>query len=259
MGITIKRNLVYVGIAVLSCLQLVCWCIPTFAEEISAGGHFDDLVRSLKEGDTYVRSDAARDLGDLGDARAVAPLHTALKDESWEVRLNAAFALGKLGDVRGVEFLKTVLAESDRYIAKNAAYTLLKLEDPRGEQAVVELLTEGGFALRSTQAKIAFFLVSNDDPHLEKLLKPSVTKPLKKVLQKIVSALKRSLSHPDPNIRRMAIDGLGDLADSPFVSIVGTSYSGHCELHTCCEPKIRMAKCYSRSIGLSQARMHQKL
>lgn len=70
---------------------------PSDIENMQAKKDIEGLVRALgyKE-DYYVRMDAARALGKIGDPRAVEPLIAALKDEELNVRKEAAGALESL-------------------------------------------------------------------------------------------------------------------------------------------------------------------
>ena len=54
-------------------------------------------IKDLQDGDSEIRTTAARTLGKLGAAEAVEPLQSCLKDESWMVRMYAAEALGRIG------------------------------------------------------------------------------------------------------------------------------------------------------------------
>ena len=61
------------------------------------------LIAALEDGDILVRQYAAEALGEIGDARAVAPLIAALENDDYrKVRYEAAEALGKIGDERAV-------------------------------------------------------------------------------------------------------------------------------------------------------------
>jgi hypothetical protein len=75
----------------------------------------DALIESLlsqKIFKTTTGWDAAKELGEIGDARAVEPLIEALDDKQILVRTEAAKALGKIGDTRAVEpLLETMPSE----------------------------------------------------------------------------------------------------------------------------------------------------
>lgn len=66
-------------------------------------------------------------LGQLGDARAVAPLVATLRDDRKWVRGYAAEALGKLGDPRAVDPLIAVLTDEDSFVRATAAKALDRL------------------------------------------------------------------------------------------------------------------------------------
>lgn len=70
---------------------------------------FAALMKELVDETAYVRSCAARSLGNLGDLRAVEPLISALSDRDFWVVGSAAEALGKLGDLRAVAPLTRTL------------------------------------------------------------------------------------------------------------------------------------------------------
>src|SRR2546430_5680448 len=73
----------------------------------------EPLLRVLfNDRDTAVRVDAARSLGEIGDARAVEFLVTAMTD--LDVRPQAVEALGKIGDRRAVPSLVAVVTGSSR-------------------------------------------------------------------------------------------------------------------------------------------------
>jgi HEAT repeat protein len=136
------------------------------------------LIFALKSKDPAVQYDAAEALGELGDARAVEPLITALKNDElsgvrWkaaealskigtpsvdaligalrhhddDVRWKAAIALGEIGDSRAVEPLIGLLCDEDRFVKGRAAHALGLI----GEEAVdplIHALREGDGNLR---------------------------------------------------------------------------------------------------------------
>lgn len=77
----------------------------------------------------FVRSNAATALGDIGDAQATAPLVAALQDQHWNVRFNAIKALGKSGDEQAVKPLIAIFqnganGETLRHAGAEALYEL---------------------------------------------------------------------------------------------------------------------------------------
>ncbi|MCU0511701.1 MAG: HEAT repeat domain-containing protein [Anaerolineae bacterium] len=75
--------------------------------------------------DLIVRGRAALMLGNMGDARAVAPLIKALSAPGYQIPLHAAQSLGKLGDPRAIEPL-LILAENSKDRLHDAALMALQ-------------------------------------------------------------------------------------------------------------------------------------
>lgn len=85
------------------------------------------MIAALEAGSPGTRREAARALGDAGDARAVEPLTLALgRSRDFHFKEQAITALGKLGDPRAVDPLIAKLKDrgEDFYLRKKAAYTL---------------------------------------------------------------------------------------------------------------------------------------
>jgi len=100
------------------------------------------LIRALRDKDVRVRCSAVVALGNLRDARAVAPLIAGLKDGSPFVRYYAADALGKSEDARGVERLIAALKDEDRNVRERAAWALGELGDRRGVEPLIAALKD---------------------------------------------------------------------------------------------------------------------
>jgi HEAT repeat protein len=91
----------------------------------------DDLIIQLKDPKAEVRRNAAKALGEIGEAKAVEPLMAALKDPDFLVRENAVIALGEIGDVKAVEPL--VAAVKDGLVRPYATTIALgQIGDKRG-------------------------------------------------------------------------------------------------------------------------------
>ena len=99
---------------------------------IKALGHKDakSLLTVVMNTDYEVRKSAAKALGEIGDARAVEPLISALLRDSNEiVRGAAATALGEIGDARAVKPLTTASeTDSDLFVQSLAVRALKELE-----------------------------------------------------------------------------------------------------------------------------------
>jgi len=91
----------------------------------------EPLIKALGDLSEYVRREAARALGIIGDKRAVEPLIRALGDKNSGIRKNAAEALGNIRDKRAVEPLIKALGDKDWDVRKNAAGALGDIGDKR--------------------------------------------------------------------------------------------------------------------------------
>ena len=89
----------------------------------------------------YLNLEAAKALGELGDALAVEPLLVILQRSDFDVmREAAAIALGQLGDAQAVKPL--IRATKDTYpkVRKAAAQALGKIGDPQAAEALLKAL-----------------------------------------------------------------------------------------------------------------------
>jgi HEAT repeat protein len=92
------------------------------------------LIKSLKHDKVNVRCDAARALGELGEAKgAVDALIGVLHDEWVNVRIYAVQSLGKLGDKKAVDHLIEVLEneKENDLVRAGAAAALGLLKDAK--------------------------------------------------------------------------------------------------------------------------------
>lgn len=112
----VARALVILGEAALPRLRASLrhedWLVRLHAVEALGKMRVPDVVEDLlsvmfNDRDAAVRVDAARALGEIGDARAVEFLLTAMKDR--DIRPKAIEALGKIGDRRAVPALILVV------------------------------------------------------------------------------------------------------------------------------------------------------
>ncbi len=147
---------------------------PTLSElrRLSRLESFKPLHRELE---TYekmtrvyntARSCAARELGEIGDPRAVEPLIATL-DADVDT---AASALGEMGDTRAVEPLIAALKDSDSFrpdTRSSAARALGKICDPRAIEALIGALEDSDKNVR-TAAADALALLGN--PTVEPLV-----------------------------------------------------------------------------------------
>lgn len=114
----------------------------------------EPLVQALKDESVYVLANAAKVLGEIGDARAIEPLVQALRDvtakelftpyyfNTSDVRVSAAKALGEIGDARAVEPLIQALKDENFWVRANAAKALGKIGDARAVEALLQVLKD---------------------------------------------------------------------------------------------------------------------
>src|SRR5512137_2274045 len=98
-------------------------------DEMKARRDFDGLFKALNnKRNVYLRRDAARALGEMGDSAAIEPLIAALKDPKKEVRDAAVEAIGRMGgDPRAVEAFAEPLKSGKSMERDEAASALGKI------------------------------------------------------------------------------------------------------------------------------------
>lgn len=112
------------------------------------------LIKELKDADTQTRIEAIRELGELGDRRALPALIELLQEgESDEVRSNAAWALGQLGDGQAIDELLQALQNPSSQLRTSAILALAKLHALQALDEIIQLLiTDESTSVRSTAA-----------------------------------------------------------------------------------------------------------
>lgn len=103
---------------------------------VLADDTIDELIAKLKGNDPQIRAQAARQLGERADTRAVEPLIAALDDPDYIVRYMVPSILGKLGDVRVIKPLIGVLRDDEINIRNGGRLALKNF----GKEAVPDLL-----------------------------------------------------------------------------------------------------------------------
>ncbi|MDH3445307.1 MAG: HEAT repeat domain-containing protein [Deltaproteobacteria bacterium] len=136
----------------------------------------DDLARLLADtaGDTNMRMDAARKLGEAKDSKYLQNLTDALKDDNKAIRWTAAEALWEMGDKRAVPALIAYLEKGEAYewgkvVTMNA---LGSLKDPQAVAPLIRMLESRNPFLRRSAA-VALFTIGDHRtiPALIELLK----------------------------------------------------------------------------------------
>ena len=137
----------------------------------------------LKDKDWFRRKDAAITLGEMGDARAIAPLITALRDSEWNVREAAQDALAQIGPP-AVDSLIKALREYQ--IRTFVIQVLGKIKDERVLDPLMLQLRNEEFKDVATKALIEVGL-----PAVERLM--------------------AVLNDKDKNVRKHAVTALGEI------------------------------------------------
>lgn len=100
----------------------------------------EELIETLKAGDSFSRSAAAEALGTKGDSKAVDALLAALKDKDEQVRASAAHSLGRLKDASALDGLVAALKDENRFVCANAAEALGIIGDAKSARPLVAAL-----------------------------------------------------------------------------------------------------------------------
>lgn len=172
----------------LTCLIVV---VVAFVIPSACADRVSDLIEKLDDHNDRVRVQAARELGRLGDARALAPLVRCLRDPSSDMRQAAAPALGDLGDARAVEPLTRCLAHKDAKTSAAAGLALRKLRMRQDTEKTIQQLKDKhpGARLRAAET-----LGKSGDP-------------------RAVPPLIACLADRDRIVRRCVAEALGELRD----------------------------------------------
>lgn len=95
------------------------------------------LIQILEGDDNYVRINAARALGEIGDKRAIKPLIQALEDDY--VRKDAADALVKIGEP-AVKPLIQIFESGNKYVRCCVVNALAEIGDKRAVKPFIQAL-----------------------------------------------------------------------------------------------------------------------
>ena len=164
------------------------------------------LLRRLSDDDESVRWVAAEALGELGDARAVAPLIDRLNDDDY-VRGVASVALSKLGDARAVAPLIDRLADCDPTVRLVAAEALGKFGDAQAVAPLIDRLVDNVGMYGTTVREAATAALERIDPSWRE----------SEAARAAVPALLQRLNDDEYEIREVAAEALCELRDTRAV------------------------------------------
>jgi len=151
------------------------------------------LLAALRDPDKAVRVEAARALGECGDARAAEPLLAALINPTdLDLCAQAAGSLGHLREPRAVEPLCHLLLNGPPEVQHDAAFALWLIGDARSTGALLQALGDAGSSGRGYAALA-----------LGRLQEPRAVGPLLGLLRNGAEAFER----------RYAVRALGAIGD----------------------------------------------
>ncbi len=164
---------------------------PPDVYKLKAKGDVKGLTKALRyKNNWHIRQAAAFALGEIGDPRCIRSLTVALNDsDSYDVRLAAVRALAKFGSPAVEPLCYAVKVPA---LTEKAAEALGKIGDPRAVEPLGDVLREGRYAGAAVAA-----LARIGTPAVETLL----------------AAMKVG----DPQVRRTAIEALGNIGDTRAV------------------------------------------
>lgn len=168
------------------------------------------LGKALTDRDVRTRRNAVYVLGSVGGDKALALLKKALADHDFGVRWSAVSALGKLGNDQALPLLEKALADPDSSLRRAAATALGNLGGDQVLALLEKALADPIVTVRQSAA-YALGRVGGDKAHALLELLPAGMRPPVVGVDKSLVQLGKELSHPDANVRRLAVNALGRL------------------------------------------------
>jgi len=184
-----------------------------------------DLKRwlaQLRSNDVTLRSDAAHQLGKLGDERAVEALVEALTDSDEYVRKSAVTALRRIGGPGAMEGLRKALADRSEQVVLQAVNGLRDMRDGEAVEPLIRVLTrrERSLQLAATDALVRIgtdavgpLMEAFKDRALRRRIGNQIWKILVDMGTKSIDPLLQMLNDENQYVRLTAISVLGRIGD----------------------------------------------
>ncbi|MDQ7844439.1 MAG: HEAT repeat domain-containing protein [Armatimonadota bacterium] len=179
-------------------------------------------ILRLRSADVTVRSDAAHQLGKLGDERAVAALGNALQDSDEYVRKSAVMALRRIGGTAAMEALRTALADRSEQVVLQAVNGLRDMRDAGAVEPLIRVLArrERSLQLAATDALIRIgaeavgpLMEAFKDRNLRRRIGNQVWKILVDMGPRAIDPLLQMIRDENQYVRVTAISVLGRIGD----------------------------------------------
>ncbi len=180
------------------------------------------LLAQLRSHDVTVRSDAALQLGKLGDERAAQALIEALADPDEYVRKSAVTALRRIGGPVAMEGLRRALADRSEQVVLQAVNGLRDMRDRDAVEPLIRVLTrrERSLQLAATDALIRIgadavlpLMGAFRDRALRRRIGNQIWKILVEIGTRAIDPLLTLLRDDNQYVRVTAITVLGRIGD----------------------------------------------
>src|SRR3970040_570536 len=199
----------------------------------SGGGHplmpdatqdtdLERWIARLRSPDVTVRSDAAHQLGKMGDERAVAALAEAVQDSDEYVRKSAVMALRRIGGPVAMEALRVALADRSEQVVLQAVNGLRDMRDRGAVAPLIRVLARRERSLQraATDALVRIgadavgpLLEAFKDRNLRRRIGNQVWKILVDMGTRSIDPLLEMMADDNQYVRLTAISVLGRIGD----------------------------------------------
>lgn len=176
----------------------------------------------LRSADVTVRSDAAHQLGKLGDERAVPALSEAVSDSDEYVRKSAVMALRRIGGAASMEALRTALGDRSEQVILQAVNGLRDMRDKEAVEPLIRVLArrERSLQLAATDALVRIgsdavgpLMEAFKDRNLRRRIGNQVWKILVDMGTRSIDPLLEMMGDENQYVRLTAISVLGRIGD----------------------------------------------
>jgi len=187
----------------------------------------DILARSLRHENFFVRSAAAKAIGEMGDSTAIPMLIPMLKDPMAFVRLFTAESIAQLPGPDRLKLLMAAGGDPDPMVRIAVVKALDELAKDTGtvdalpiekilmpftqdSDATVLLFAKAALAKRGNEK---MFMEIQSAIEIEETLAPAIVALGRTKLARAIPILKKTLQNPDSTVRMFSAEALGEIAD----------------------------------------------